>query len=457
MGASEFAKRLVMRKTSDLIVISDLHLAAERNRGLFRADFELAEFFTWVYSEAKDSFLVLNGDIFDFLVGENGGEINPLKESSQKAIKIIENHPEVFDALAKITNSNRHQLFILGGNHDPEIALPEVQAVFEERLRLNNFSPNIRWVISGNALTVRVGKQCILIEHGDLFDDWNRIDYGKLHNSINYSSRLIENESYNAPPGSCLVENLNPLREKYPWIDFLKPITEATFPLAWTFARQELDVEQRRMLQKVLLNGISAGTSWLKRNLIMTLHNEIVLGNTSHDDDLTDEFSAWRNQEINNLGTLAKKDLRKLIKQLKIVSEQDASFVIEAPERNKFKADFFNKYMDSKQLSAVVHGHTHSAKIYPVKNRKGLYLNSGTWGRLLRLPNNKDSAEIWEDFLVELENGLDEGFLRPTFVRIKNESQTDIVHAELNEWNKPFVTLAGWQIGSNSDAWKQGG
>ncbi|MCD9186120.1 MAG: metallophosphoesterase [Pyrinomonadaceae bacterium] len=446
-----------MRKTSDLIVISDLHLAAERNCGLFRADSELAEFLTWVYSEAKDSFLVLNGDIFDFLVGENGGEITSLKESSQKAIKIIENHPEVFDALAKITNSNRHQLFILGGNHDPEVALPEVQAVFEDRLRLNNFSPNIRWLVSGNALTVSVGKKCILIEHGDLFDDWNRIDYGKLQNSINYSSRLIENDSYNAPPGSYLVENLNPLRKKYPWIDLLKPITEATFPLAWTFARQELNIEQRRMLQKVLLNGISAGTNWLKRNLIMTLHSEMILGDTYHHADLTDEFSVWRNQEINNPGTSTKKDLRKLIKQLKTVSEQDSSFAIEVPERNKFKSDFLNKYIDSQQISAVVHGHTHSAKIYLVKDGKGLYLNSGTWGRLLCLPNSKDSVESWEDFLVELETGTDKGFLRPTFVRIKNDSQTDVVHAGLNEWNNPVVTLASWQIGSNSDTWKQEG
>ena len=54
----------------EVIIASDLHLAAERKQGLFRADTELQQFFSWVLKEVPDSTIILAGDVFDYLIAE---------------------------------------------------------------------------------------------------------------------------------------------------------------------------------------------------------------------------------------------------------------------------------------------------------------------------------------------------------------------------------------------------
>lgn len=420
-----------MISTTDLIVISDLHLAAERDRGLFRADTDLADFLLWVFEEAKDSFLVLNGDILDFLVGENGSKTITIDEADLKVKRIIEHHPEVFDALTEIAHSPKHQLFILSGNHDPELANPIAQSIIEERLRGKRFTPNIRWVTGGNALLTQVGNSKILIEHGDLFDDFNRVDYGELHRSTAHLSRMLDFDSYKVPPGSSLVENSSPLRQKYPWIDSIKPISRKTFPLIWAFAKQELNSQQLEMFQKVILDGVDAGSNWLIRK-----GKEIFGISPFLDSD--DSFAEWRNEEIQDPTTLSEREIAKLIRRLKKVSAEDGSFDVEGVEDNPLKNKYLKKYAREKQISAVIHGHTHSAKSYAIPNgdvlglsSELLYLNSGTWGRLLQLPKKENSDDSWKEFLNNLDAGVDNSFNRLTFVRITQDTK---IKAFVNEW-----------------------
>jgi UDP-2,3-diacylglucosamine pyrophosphatase LpxH len=438
-----------MLRTKDLIVISDIHLAAERDRGLFRADTDLANFLKWIFDETQDSVLVLNGDIFDFLVNENGSETVALTNAKEKIEKIIENHLEVFDSLAKLANSPRHQLFILSGNHDPEVALPIVQSTIENSLQRENFTPNVRWVTLGNALLIQVGESRILIEHGDLFDDWNRIDNKELHNSIVHNSRNLEFDDYKPPTGSYLVEHLTPLRKKYPWIDSFKPLSVNTFPLIWAFAKQELsDSRQLRAFGDVLHDGISVGSTWLTRQIKEFIGESPLLA-----DEDSAGFSAWREREIREPKTLSEKDIIELISRLKKVSAQDTTFDTEALETNSFKMRYLKAYSKKKNLSAVIHGHTHSAKNYAIENGELLYLNSGTWGRLLRLPKEQESDNVWKAFLSGLEAGVDDSFNCLTFVRITDGIN---VKASLNEWKQGRIEeLAVSYLDPSSKTWKK--
>jgi UDP-2,3-diacylglucosamine pyrophosphatase LpxH len=438
-----------MLKTKDLIVISDIHLAAERDRGLFRADTDLANFLKWILDETQDSVLVLNGDIFDFLVNENGSETVSLGDAREKIEKIIENHPEVFDSLANLANSPRHQLFILSGNHDPEVALPIVQSTIENSLRRENFTPNVRWVTIGNALLIQVGESRILIEHGDLFDDWNRIDNKELHSSIVHNTRNLEFDGYKPPTGSYLVGHLTPLRKKYPWIDSFKPLSVNTFPLIWAFAKQELsDPRQLRVFGDVLHDGIRVGSTWLFRQI-----KEFIGKGTLLADEDSAAYAAWRDSEINEPKTLSDKDIIELTRRLKKVSAQDTTFDVEAPEINSFKMRYLKAYSNKKNLSAVIHGHTHSAKNYAIENGELLYLNSGTWGRLLQLPKEQDSDNVWKAFLADLEAGVDDSFNRLTFVRITQDTK---IKASLNEWKQGRIEeLAVSYLDPTSKTWKK--
>ena len=445
-----------MRKTKDLIVISDIHLSVERGRGLFRADAELADFLSWIFRETKNCSVVLNGDVLDFLVGEDGSETITIESAKHKVKSIIEAHSEAFDGLKELANSPSHQLIILSGNHDPELANPIVQSVIEERLNGTNFKNNIRWVTGGYAFLAQVGDCRILIEHGDLFDDFNRIDYGELHRTTAHLSRMLDFDKYQPPPGSNIVENLSPLRQKYPWIDYIKPVSTGTFPLIWAFAEQELNSKQLRMFRKVILDGLGGGSNWFIRKIKEFSGVSPLLAEGDEDDEA---FAEWRMRESRREPiTLSRDHVVQLVDRLKKVSGKDKTFDIDSPETNGFKTKYLEKYAEQKQISAVIHGHTHSAKSYVIGDGALLYLNSGTWGRLLRLPLKQDSDDDWKTFLSKLEAGVDESFNRLTFVRIAGSSDGDKVKATLNGWKQGSVEeLSAKCLDSATALWKKEG
>src|SRR5882672_8191415 len=109
-----------MWNAEELFVLSDLHLAAERGVGLFQSDLELTQCLNWILEESQDSSVVLAGDVLDFLVGDHV-ESKDFSVLDRRTRQIIDHHPEIFDALAKLALSDRHRLVIMGGNHDPEL------------------------------------------------------------------------------------------------------------------------------------------------------------------------------------------------------------------------------------------------------------------------------------------------------------------------------------------------
>lgn len=437
-----------MWKAEDVIILSDLHIAAERGAGLFRADAELAEFFGWVREETRDTLILLNGDILDYLVVDNESPAYAynLKELGPRTDSIIEHHPEVFDALSLLARSDRHQVVLMSGNHDPEMAFPSVRQVLEARLGVGVGGGALGWLVHGEAATVEVGAARVIVEHGDYFDSWNRVDRGALRYAVGLESRgLLDYHEYKSPIGSRLViDHIAQLRATHPWVDVLKPEREAVFPLLLEVMPVAEKWRYKGALRKYALERTESAIGKIRRKIKPVA----VFKGEAGTDERDARFRKW-------LADLDQGEMKgtggpmssRFIEQLRQVSAEDFFFDPDVAEGNSEDIEF----MIESGADLLVHGHTHSAKAHRLG--VGVYLNSGTWGRLIRLPMSYDSDEIWGNFLAELLDGTDKSFLRPTFVRIR--AAGDDARAALFEWKRNVDTLSSWLFNGEQRAWRQ--
>jgi UDP-2,3-diacylglucosamine pyrophosphatase LpxH len=421
-----------MWNIEELFILSDLHLAAERDKGLFQSDAELAACLRWIRTDTRDSITVLAGDVLDFLVLTDGNTKFDFARLGDHTQAIVEHHPEVFTALADLAVSPHHQLVIMGGNHDAELAFPSVQEVIERHLGGNFLNGPVRWLVHGEALRVRVGEAVTLVEHGNVLDPWNRINHAALQSACSLSSRnLGDAGDYQPPPGSRLVlEVVSRLRGSYQWVDCLKPETEAVLPLLWHFApRQQqkliFNLAEEYLSMKVFALNKKIGNA---RNPERLYKGEREVENSPQDlafKEWVDEVYA---QERPTLGDDKRRD--KLLRKLRLVSARDTFFELERPDDS---ANYLRPIYEG-GADLVVHGHTHSAKACVLEG--GLYINTGTWGQLLRLPPSYEGDEVWQKFLDLLRKNDVECFRRPTFARIRRDRKDNATTATLLEWQR---------------------
>lgn len=437
-----------MWSTDEIMVISDLHLASERGRGLFQADELLVEFLRWVRENFHHCHLLLNGDVFDFLVNKPEETAIDSDEAAAEAALIYDNHQEVFEALSLIANSGEHRLTILGGNHDPETALPAVQEKFGQNLRLpatHSQKPScshfpIHWLVNGEGALLRVGEAKVLIEHGDQYDSWNWVDHEALRRVVCLASRSVSYAGvYRPPPGSRLVINrFNRIRGQFPWLQTLQPLSALIIPLALEVILPAVSGDERYRLIKAVREVSSFGLrSAVDSALLGVGDSSEYWAGAGEERQLLREWLARYEREENAWGAgdggdawlaRAVARLRDLALQrtLKKISSGDTFFDTGAHNRNY---NAVARLVD-KGADLVVHGHTHSAKVYPVG--RGLYLNTGTWGQLTRLPDAGAGEEEWALFIEGLRAGRADSFARPTFVRVSK--QPDQTVAALYEW-----------------------
>ena len=429
-----------MWSTDEMVVISDLHLAAEYGRGLFQADAQLAEFLRWVHKSFRRCHLLLNGDAFDFLAGKRQEPDINLDAAASQAAVIVEKHKEVFDALSLIANSKEHELIIIGGNHDPELAFPTVQRQIEERLKSSCLHPPTHWMVNGEAALFQVGGAKVLIEHGDQYDSWNWIDHEALRRIVCLASRNVSyQEVYTSPPGSHLVINrFNHIGEQFPWLQTLQPLSASILPLALEVILPSLPPAERSRI----LDSVKEFRKFTKRSVVdVAVRNLNPKAEYWADDDeelqLLDEWLATYEREedswsiIKDIKAAAARAARRLRnvaarRLLKRVSRGDTFFKTDKKDGQHAAVE---RLID-KGTNLVIHGHTHSAKAYKVGH--GLYINTGTWGQLMRLPNSKAGEKEWTSFIETLRAGRVLNLARLTFARVsKREAGT---HAALFEW-----------------------
>ncbi len=474
-------------------VISDLHIGGRyaegddpNNRG-FRINTHVEVLAKFVRGLADkriagvDVELIINGDFFDFLAEEDGtedGGFEPFVEDARRAIqlfhRIVERDRVLFDALRAFTASGA-RLTLLLGNHDVELALPHVRRELLKLLGVEEPS-RITFIHDGEAYAVGDA----LIEHGNRYDGFNVIDHDALRRTRSLQSRgqAVIDHPLVPPPGSRLVASImNRIKKFYPFVDLLKPETEAVVPLLLA-----LEPGYRSNILEILkLNHqatdhapIAPARPRYSGDLAATGeapgYGDAAVGGREGDEvdallravmppeeaarfaasfplasasgDLagsTDLRTAWGLARllVGNASDALEKRLPALLDALRAV-QSDRSF----DRTYETKKPYLEaaRELATHGFRFIVFGHTHLAKRVDLGEGRA-YLNSGTWADLLRVPqsivtpgNPQAMAEL-RDFVADLAARRFGAWIefQPTYVRLDVRGER-VSHAELCEF-----------------------
>lgn len=431
-----------------LFVISDLHLGGAAGFQLCstagRA--RLARFIDWVSDQKRadaEVHLVLNGDIVDFLaeMDEAGGYsafVVDENRARRKLTRIADGCDPVFAALRHFTaRSNRLTLLI--GNHDVELCLPAVRGYFLGLLG----EGRIEYLYDNEAYTVGP----VLIEHGNRYDGWNMVNHGELRQIRSRLSRREAVREFSAQPGSELVARvMNPIKERFAFVDLLKPETGGVLPIlavlnpglwqeAGTALRERAAAWYRGQfssegtpVRSDYVGAYAASQATAPRTDVLPED----LRNWFDAADTAAESALPSGGEVRGVRSIAVAVLLKAIRAWR--GRADQTFSIEH-EDDEYLIPARTLAM---RFPVVIFGHTHLAKRIDLGNG-ALYLNAGTWADIMRMPSavyDGDEAagtEALKRFLDDVESNNIAGFRRQiaTFARIELDANENIESADV--------------------------
>tara|TARA_B110001469_G_C9648769_1_gene329852 strand:+ start:122 stop:1639 length:1518 start_codon:yes stop_codon:yes gene_type:complete len=466
---------------AQIFITSDWHLGGTQDstndhgdktlgQQICRSAAQITEFIDWVRSISAGfdgiTEIVINGDMVDFLSPDDEFEALPWTSDQDLVIKklnkIIANSQDgnnrgPFEALAEFLNSPKCELTILLGNHDVELSLPKVRAHLHTILQADG--KTYRFIYDGEAYTR--GK--LLVEHGNRYDKWNSLDHNGLRAERSKLSRgyvIDEGERkqnfFEAPAGSLIVTCvMNFLLPEYPFLNLLKPETEAAIPLVLFLHPERIatirhilalhNLTSRERTTQFHNNGEpltqgNMGGQMVKNVSIESIFSKYSLempsgppaqGQLGGATTITDRYS-W-------LVTQAKE----LIKNTKSI-RQCISFALSLPDDDHLKSlqDFLrplkedntfdleiekDEYsnaaqhlLSSGEFNVVIFGHTHLPKKIELVENTGIYINAGAWADTMRIPDLalEDTAaglQCLKDFLVDTQNNNIEKYIHRSF------------------------------------------
>jgi len=333
-----------------------------------------------------------------------------------------------FDALKDFI-ANGNQLTLILGNHDVELALPQVRQYLKNVLGAQH--GKLQFIYDGEAYVCGD----LLIEHGNRYDSWNVVDHSALRQERSMLSRgLTVNEQergkqYFLPPAGTLmvIHVINHLKKHYRFVDLLKPETGAVIPLLlalkvdYGILQDILSLSPLVTMRKIR-GHFTAHRGNLKasrrsspptQNLLSDILQEMLgedaalfiqsqpqRGNLSASrrqlpslDTLLDKAQQIASRLLISAQQLEEQDNRKRLQVALKKLKTDFSFDIHQEKSNYLEAA--KEIIDTGKFSHVVFGHTHLPKQIGLKTasgKNGQYLNTGTWADVMCLP-----AEIMED------------------------------------------------------------
>jgi UDP-2,3-diacylglucosamine pyrophosphatase LpxH len=409
----------------ELHVVSDIHMGGEPGFQILREAARLAGFFLWVAAQRRDGrvALVLNGDIVDTLAEQIDGYV--AVQEAESTVDRIMRYPQfspVWDALAAFVKTANRTLVIVLGNHDIELAFPNVQRLIVHRLAGEDLAARARIEFStmGAGFSCRVGGARVFCTHGNEVDPWNYVRYEDLSKAARRiaTGRLLRGSEWEPNAGTKMVKDvMNEVKKTYAWIDLLKPETSAAvgvllvldpkqlskinrlLPIVGELAVGAREFDQRlsaggfaqpdpgsapaasatAVLGRNLMEGISGGATQsadeLLRNAERTYKSsapaaaapEATLGTGQL---VWDRLTGW----LRNVS-----EAEALRRALKDWLAQDKTFRVDDRDET------FKNVMASvgTEIDFVVTGHTHLERAIEVGPGR-YYFNTGTWIRLLR-------------------------------------------------------------------------
>jgi UDP-2,3-diacylglucosamine pyrophosphatase LpxH len=493
-----------------VFVISDLHVGGDyadsddpNDRG-FRISTQVPALTAFVTALAEkqpgepEIELVINGDFIDFLAEKESSSagwepftLDP-GAAERKLETIVERDQAFFAALGHLL-SRGHRLTLTLGNHDIELALPQVRKRLMELMGVEEHH-RFQFIYDGEAYVIGD----VLIEHGNRYDMFNVVDHDALRR---YRSLLSRNQAvpaeqkFNAHTGSNIVASImNPVKTSYPFIDLLKPETGAALPilLALEPGTRSLLGHLALMVKKAQKHKLSGAAM---PGFGGDIHAEGDEGGPfgqdigSFDDDMgtdvsdgddagdalasvvaeamgdsADEFldefrqPAAVGEDISTadffdrsmgLASLlfARNDsdverrLPSLLKALRAVQD-DKSF-----DRS---VETKREYLDAAQELArggfrcVVFGHTHLAKRM-VLDDDALYINTGTWADVMGFPmeilagSDEEALPKLREFVNDIGAGKLHRWIKfgATYARLDLDASNRLMNAELLDFEGP--------------------
>jgi UDP-2,3-diacylglucosamine pyrophosphatase LpxH len=449
----------------EVYVISDLHIggrypaegAPSSDRG-FRMCTCVAHLVAFVrklrkrITDGRDVELVINGDFVDFLAeeGPTGGDFLPFIDDVDEAVRrftvIADRDALLLEELARFSTGGG-RLTILLGNHDIELSFPRVRHALLERL--GGESRRVHFVYDGEAYIIGDA----LIEHGNRYDGFNVVDHDRLRRLRSLQSRrqpLSREDYFTPPPGSRLVASImNPIKKDYPFIDLLKPETEAVVPLLLALEpdyRREA-VEVCRLFREANRHApvepgrpaYSGDISATKSTAGVAAEDLAAMG-PALDEELKEAISTTlgpqetvrfiegiegldarvQSEDIGSFGDRGYYGLARLLAAKSSTPiEKRLPALLEALRGARGNKAFDTaiethpEYLDAARSLAengfryIIFGHTHLAKQVDLGNGCR-YINTGTWADLIEFPSrildsaNPRALEQLHEFVIDL-------------------------------------------------------
>jgi UDP-2,3-diacylglucosamine pyrophosphatase LpxH len=439
------------------IIISDLHVGQNDDFDIFATPGSnkhalFTDFLNHARAQANPVELIINGDFVDFL------QLRPWNDLSrgtavEKIKNIVTKSPAVFTGLGNFLGDSRHMLKILLGNHDVELAYPEVGQVLRDAIFPPGTNGADRYELLNRRTTYNPNVNGVLvsIEHGNRGDEWNWLNYTAL-----FRDAELGTTKFKYPAGTKLVyETMNAFKEKLRFVDLLKPEMPAVLLLLLALKpMMALLAVPGAALSK--LNSISSGLiSGLLQSIGGAPLGEIKEAKkpASVTAQLANYYAAIRPEDFPRPD-----DVTWFLNAKEPAIQSDAQVLGPVFDHvrlkflawslynlNRFKAaqegeEFYRQdhpsTPDSKgaktcfegEVKVVVFGHTHEA--LKTEFDEGLYVNSGTWADVVRMPNDdEDSMLAW---LKTVADNTFERTAYPTYVKI--EPAGPGVSVSLNLW-----------------------
>lgn len=427
-----------MHAYDTLHIVSDLHLGGassnERSRpdgpvpvqAFGRGD-RLAKWIRGTLGAPEDHRIgvVINGDFIDFLA-ENQGQYLDLYGPGRRLERVAKDpaFASVFDALRDFVADPRARLVIVLGNHDVELLLPETRHALLARLGWPS-TERIEFALDGTGYHCTVGGRIVFCTHGNEHDAWNVVDQRAIRELLRRVHRgeapRREDIAEATNAGTRLVVDvMNDIKQRHPFVDLLKPEVETVIPILSTFSNGDegsrrlaaaWEIGRRRVADSRRVGRVLSSTR--DRDIPAPVAGPAVIP------DRWDTIEALYQRGVDPVGLAANEGDRTLgvtdavigtarawlskdglREHLLGIMKSDRTFAAEESDEG-FEA--LDREVDPR-VDFIVAGHTHLARQIKRHNALGYYFNSGTWMRLLRLsPSLLASGAGWESVRPILE------------------------------------------------------
>lgn len=405
----------------ELHVVSDLHLGGAEGFQIFDAGAELA----WLADQVTHSpveglaALVINGDFIDFLAEAPALAFDP-EGATAKIDRVMGDAAfrPVFAAFTRLLANPRRRLVVNLGNHDLELALPWVRRHFASRLTDDDAARSrLLMVTDGTGFACQVGPARVVCLHGNEVDSWNVTDFERLRRVSRDRQCGQGVQAWTPNAGAQLVvEVMNQVKRDYPFVDLLKPETEAVVPILAALNPQLL----RRLDEMTGIARRKAADAARMRAGFLSADDAAQAGaataglpspaadpwapaapgvqQSRAQDLLARAEQAWQanpdpmaqlqGQAGEQLGVfsatwswLTGKSRAEVLRKALDFLDKDQSFDLFARDDTFLGIDA----LVAPEVDIVITGHTHLARSLKRRRGMGHYFNSGSWATLMQI------------------------------------------------------------------------